>query len=80
MQSTELKNVNKPKGPSEDAPIPFGREKNSEGRGRESTGWERGGRGAGERETWSGIEGAIVKPWRPVEWIEIYNLEVGGRR
>ena len=51
MQSTELKNVNKPKGPSEDAPIPFGREKNSEGRGRESTGWERGGRGAGERET-----------------------------
>jgi hypothetical protein len=27
MQSTELKNINKLKGPSEDASVPFGREK-----------------------------------------------------
>jgi hypothetical protein len=50
IQSTELKKVNKPKGPSEDASIPLGREKKAitEGTGKEGSGWERG-RG-GEKE------------------------------
>jgi hypothetical protein len=41
--STELKMVNKPKGPSEDASIPLEREKKSitVGRGREGHGWGR---------------------------------------
>jgi hypothetical protein len=44
VQSTELKKVNKLKGPSEYASIPFGREKKAitEGRGREESGSERG--------------------------------------
>jgi hypothetical protein len=45
MQSTELKKVNKPKAPSEDASIQLGRKKKAEGRGREGPRWkrERGG-------------------------------------
>ena len=39
IQSTELKKVNKPKGPSENASITLGREKKGKGREREKTGW-----------------------------------------
>jgi hypothetical protein len=44
IQSTELKKVNKPKGPSENTSIPLGREKKAimVGRGRERSGWKRG--------------------------------------
>jgi hypothetical protein len=35
IQSTELKKVNKPKGPSEDISTPLGRENKSKGGGRE---------------------------------------------
>ena len=43
IQSTELKKVNKQKGPSEDASIPLGRKQKAikGSRGRERTGWER---------------------------------------
>jgi hypothetical protein len=43
IQFTELKKVNKPKGPSEDASIPLGREKKTitGDRGREGSEWER---------------------------------------
>ena len=43
IQSTELKKVNKPKGPSEDASIPLGWEKKAitGGRREGGTGWER---------------------------------------
>ena len=49
IQSTELKKVNKQKGPSEDASITLGREKKTikGGRGREGAGWEK--RGGGEK-------------------------------
>jgi len=51
IQSTELKKVNKPKDPSEDALIPLGREKKAvTGRGREGPGWERTGRGRREHD------------------------------
>jgi hypothetical protein len=44
IQSTELKKVDKQKGPSEDVSILLGREKETitGGRGRERSGWERG--------------------------------------
>ena len=38
IQFTELKKVNKPKDPSENATISLGREKNPEERGRKETG------------------------------------------
>jgi hypothetical protein len=43
IQSIEFKKINKPKDPSEDASIPFGREKKAITgfRGREGNGWER---------------------------------------
>lgn len=44
MQSTELKKFNKLKGPSEDAPIPLGREKKVTRRW-EERGWVWGERG-----------------------------------
>lgn len=44
IQSTELKKVNNPKGPSEDASIPIQREKKGiiEGKGKKVPGWEEG--------------------------------------
>jgi hypothetical protein len=47
IQSTELKKVNKQKGPNEDASIPLGREKKAirGGRGRKGPECEREGRG-----------------------------------
>jgi hypothetical protein len=41
IQPTELKQVNKPQGPSEDASITLGRKKKPEGREREGTVWDR---------------------------------------
>ena len=40
IQSTDLKKLNSSKGPSEDISIPLGREKRSQGRDMEETGWE----------------------------------------
>ena len=55
IQSTELKKVNKPKGPSEDASIPLGREKKHSQEGwKGGPGWERGKRGE---------EGNMIKYW-----------------
>ena len=56
IQFTELKKVNKPKGPSEDASILLGREKKaiSRGRGREEPGCSRGGEGE---------NGNIIRYW-----------------
>ena len=56
VQSTELKKVNKPKGPSEDASIPLGREKKTirGGKGESNLGGRRGVKGhdqVWERET-----------------------------
>jgi hypothetical protein len=50
IKSTELKKVNKSNGPNEDTSILLGKEKEAEGRSREGTGWERGGRGPGKAE------------------------------
>ena len=69
IQSTELKKVNKLKGPSEDASVPLGREKKaitSGERGKELGGkvdWERSGRerGRGEPDLVLG-EGKGLKP------------------
>ena len=49
-QSTELKKVKKPKGLVEDASIPLVREKKAEGRGRDGSGWDRGGIWSEEKE------------------------------
>jgi hypothetical protein len=45
MQTAALKKVNKPKGQSEDASIPLGRQRKViiGGKGREGPGWEVGG-------------------------------------
>jgi hypothetical protein len=48
IQFTDLKKVNKPKDPSENASIPLGREEKGEGREREGTEWDSGGVGAVE--------------------------------
>jgi hypothetical protein len=46
IQSTELKKVNKWKGPSENASVPFGREKKTGSQGREGSRWEGKGKHA----------------------------------
>ena len=62
IQSTDLKKLNSSKGPSEDISIPLGREKRSQGRDMEETGWESWGRGAGRR-------GNVIRYWGGVqEW------------
>jgi len=57
IQSTELKEVKKTKGPSEDTSIPLGREKKTTtgNRGKEGPEWERGREG--KRGTRSSIRG-----------------------
>ena len=51
IQSTELKKVNKPKGPSENTSIPLGREKKAiTGRKREGGSWVGKGAGRGREE------------------------------
>ena len=74
IQSTELKKVNKPKGSSEDASIPLGREKKVivGGRGKEGPGWERGqGEEEGNMIRHGGAERSLEgqqKEWKYVTW------------
>jgi hypothetical protein len=50
IHSTELKKVNNPKGPSEDASVPLGREKKAITGGREGQTWVGYGTGRERRE------------------------------
>jgi hypothetical protein len=79
IQSTELKKVNKQKGPSEDASISLGRKKKIiiGDRGREGSGWKMGvGEEKGNMIRYAeGVKGE--KPWGPAEWMENMLLSGG---
>ena len=63
IQSTELKKVNKLKGPREDASVPLGREKNAVTVGREGPGRDLGGKVDRPFFFFEGREGNLIWYW-----------------
>jgi hypothetical protein len=71
-QSTELKKVKKSKCPSKDASVPFGKELNTEDRGKEETECWGGGKRKGNMIKY--CVGTSVKPEGPAECMKLYNF------